>query len=102
MDVEIVDEERRSRYVTRVDGSEAELVYRRRGSRVVLVHTGVPDELEGRGLGGALVRFAVEDARRRGETVVVQCPFARTWLRRHPEVAEQVEIDGRGPSRDEL
>lgn len=98
MDVTIVDEERRSRYVATIEGTEAELVYRRDGDGLVLIHTGVPDELEGRGVGGALVRHAVDDAVARGLRVVVQCPFARTWLRRHPEVAERVEIDWSGGS----
>jgi hypothetical protein len=100
VDPQVVDNERKSRFETTVDGHVAELVYRRRGKRLVLVHTGVPDELEGRGIGSALVAAAVTDARARGLTLVVQCPFARTWLRRHPDVLEGVEVDWRATSDD--
>ena len=68
----------------------AELAYRRDGDRLVLVHTGVPAELEGRGLGGVLVAAAVDQAEEEGQTVVSECEFARGWLERHPEVAGRV------------
>lgn len=81
------------RFVLTIDGSEAELIYERLGGQLVLVHTEVPDELEGRGIGGVLVRAAIELAARENLVVVPRCPFARRWLRRHPEVAELVEIE---------
>lgn len=81
------------RFVLAIDGSEAELIYERLGEQLVLVHTEVPDELEGRGIGGVLVRAAIELAARENLVVVPRCPFARRWLRRHPEEAELVEIE---------
>jgi uncharacterized protein len=54
-----------SRFELRADGWLAELVYRIRGDRLVLVHTEVPFELEGRGIGGRLVTAAVDRAARR-------------------------------------
>ena len=89
----VVDNEAAHRFELSVDGRVAELVYRRKGDRLVLVHTGVPDELEGRGLGGVLVTAAIERAREQGLTVTPDCPFARGWLERHPEVASGVTID---------
>jgi predicted GNAT family acetyltransferase len=89
----VVDNEDASRFELAVDGHVAELAYRHRGDRLVLLHTGVPDELEGRGLGGVLVSAAVERALQQGLTVVPSCPFARGWLKRHPEVASKVPID---------
>ena len=77
----------------RAGGSVAELVYRRRGERMVLVHTEVPRALESHGVGGQLVRAAVAYAAGQGLTVVPACPFARAWLQRHPDVAAQVPID---------
>jgi predicted GNAT family acetyltransferase len=66
----------------------------------VLVHTAVPPELEGQGIGGTLVRAALERAASEGLTVVPLCPFARGWLQRHPEAASQVVVDwGAGPGR---
>ena len=82
-----------SRFEYRAGGSVAELVYRLRGERMVLLHTGVPHAMEGHGVGGRLVRAAVGYAASQGLTVVPACPFARAWLGRHPDVAAQVPID---------
>ena len=68
-------------------------MYRLRGKRMVLLHTGVPDAVEGHGIGGELVRAAVGYAASQGLTVVPACPFARAWLERNPDVAALVPID---------
>jgi predicted GNAT family acetyltransferase len=38
----------------------------------------------------------MDEAKRRGLTVVPLCPFARDWLVRHPDVAATVPVDGLG------
>ena len=75
------------------DGHVAELVYQLEGDRLLLIHTGVPRSLEGRGIGGKLVAAAIGEAGRRGLTVVPLCPFARGWLERHTAEADQVAVD---------
>ncbi|HEV2259206.1 MAG TPA: GNAT family N-acetyltransferase [Streptosporangiaceae bacterium] len=89
----VIDNTGASRFELREDGRLAELVYRIRGDRLVLVHTEVPVELEGRGIGGRLVTAAVDRAAGEGLTLVPLCPFARGWLERHPEAASKVVID---------
>src|SRR5471032_2892392 len=89
----VVNNEAASRFELEVDGHLAELVYHRSGKRFVLVHTGVPDALEGRGIGGLLVTAAIAEAAEHEWTVVPRCPFARGWLERHPDVANRVTID---------
>lgn len=89
----VTDNQAESRFELWVDGRLAELLYRRNGKRLVLIHTEVPVELEGHGLGGALVAAAVDRAAREGMTVVPLCPFARGWLQRHPETAAKAPID---------
>jgi predicted GNAT family acetyltransferase len=90
---DIVDDRERMRFETERDGHVAYLVYERHGNRLVLVHTEVPTELEGHGLGGALVTAAIDHAAEHDLEVDPQCPFARAWLRRHPDVAGRVVID---------
>lgn len=93
----VTDNRAGSRFELTADGHLAELRYRINGNRLVLIHTGVPAELEGCGIGGTLVAAAVARAVRDGLTVVPLCPFARGWLERHADVAGQVTTDwGKG------
>ena len=92
-DPEVLDQRERHRLLIVEDGHEAELVYRNRGDRLELVHTGVPKELGGRGLGGVLVRAGVAKAVATGATLIPTCPYALKWLRDHPDVAATVPID---------
>jgi predicted GNAT family acetyltransferase len=91
--IDVVDNTSRMQFEAAVDGHTALLVYRRHGDHLVLVHTEVPEALEGRGVGGALVSAAVDHAAAHGLVVEPQCPFARSWLQRHPDAAARVTID---------
>ncbi|HBH43352.1 MULTISPECIES: GNAT family N-acetyltransferase [Hyphomonas] len=74
------------RYVAVVNGHEAEMTYSRAGTeRIIIDHTGVPRELGGLGVGVALVKQAVEDARRDGIKIIPLCPFAKAQIQKHPE-----------------
>ncbi|MEJ7929767.1 GNAT family N-acetyltransferase [Ramlibacter sp. AN1015] len=76
----------KGRYVVRLGGHEAEMTYSRTGERMIIIdHTGVPDALRGRGVGLALVRRGVEDARAEGRVVIPLCPFAKAQIARHSE-----------------
>ncbi len=89
----VVDAEEARRYEARVDGILAGFLdYRRRApGRIILVHTEVDPAFEGRGVGSALARFALEDARARGRPVIPRCPFVLAFLKRHPEYADIVD-----------
>lgn len=89
----VSDNEAESRFELRAADRLAELVYRRHGHRLVLIHTEVPADMEGQGIGGRLVAAAVDRAALEGLTVVPLCPFARGWLQRHPDTAARVTID---------
>lgn len=84
------------RYELDIDGRTAFLGFRRAGDRLELTHTEVPKELEGGGIGGRLVKAAVDDAAADGSTIVPSCPFARRWLERHPDAVDGVKIDWPG------
>ena len=93
--VPVTDNQAASRFEVSDGGYLAELRYHLSGKRLALIHTEVPEELEGRGIGGRLVIAAVDRAAREGLTIVPYCPFARGWLKRHPDVAGRVIIDWR-------
>jgi predicted GNAT family acetyltransferase len=92
-DTTVTNNETEQRFEVTVDGHRAELTYRTDADRLVLVHTEVPDALEGRGIGGDLVTAAVDHAARHGLRLVPHCPFARGWLERHPDVAGRVPVE---------
>lgn len=88
----VLDNATRHRFELEDDGRLAELTYRADAERLVLLHTGVPDELGGRGIGGLLVKAAVDRAEADGLTIVPECAFARSWLEKHPDEAGRVPI----------
>ncbi|MGY1652999.1 GNAT family N-acetyltransferase [Geodermatophilus sp. SYSU D01119] len=67
--------------------------YQRRGETVVFTHTEIDPDAEGSGLGGKLVRAALDDVRSQGGRVVPQCSFVRGWIERHPEYGDLVARD---------
>jgi len=96
-DAPVVDDTAASRFVIREGGAEAELVYAIDGDRMLLVHTEVPKEWGGRGIGGRLVRAALARAEAGALTVVPWCPYARRWLQDHTDEAAAVTIDWETP-----
>ena len=90
---DVRDDTATNRFVVADDGVEAELLYRKRAGRLILIHTDVPDALGGRGIGGRLVRAAIAAAQAEHLTIVPWCPFARQWLTDHPDDAQAVQID---------
>jgi predicted GNAT family acetyltransferase len=85
----VTDNEERSRLELRIDGELAGWVdYRPAGDSIILAHTEVLSEHEGKGLGGVLVRGALESARSADKTVIVVCPFAVSYIDRNPELDE--------------
>jgi uncharacterized protein len=90
-EIEVVHNPAAGRYQAMVDGLTAELTYRLQGHRMVITHTVVPPAIEGRGIGSALVRAAVQDAIARDLTIVPLCSFVAGWLDRHPEVQVKAE-----------
>lgn len=87
--IEREESETKGRYVIRLDGSEAEMTYSRAGPKMIIIdHTGVPDALNGLGLGAMLVRRGVEDARKEGRKIIPLCPFAKAYIAKHPELQD--------------
>ena len=72
-------------------GQAAYVVYEAAGEGVLaLTHTEVPAEFEGKGVGGALVKGALEIVRGENLKIVPTCRFVSVYLRRHPEYQELV------------
>ena len=87
-EAEVIDNAAQHRFELHADGKVAFLNYNLHPNLIVLVHTEVPAELEGRGMGGKLARAALESARARGLKVKAPCPFVRSYIQRHPEYSD--------------
>ena len=60
------------------------------GDSGIISHTEIAEGHEGEGLGGVLVRAALERIRASGKTVIPTCPFTAAYIGRHPEFVELV------------
>lgn len=76
------------RFEAQVDGVHCVLDYTLAGSVMTLTHTGVPAAVGGRGIASALVRAALEFARRESWTVIPECSYVAVWMQRHPDFDE--------------
>ncbi|MEW2356125.1 GNAT family N-acetyltransferase [Spirillospora sp. NPDC029432] len=96
MSKEISDNAGASRYEIRVDGELAGFAeYRNRPGKIVFTHTEVFDAFEGKGVGGALARGALDDVRAKGGLAVVPlCPFIKGWIERHPDYQDLAVPEG--------
>jgi predicted GNAT family acetyltransferase len=79
-----------NRYEVDADGHTAYANYRLSPGIVTFVHTEIPAELSGHGIGSTLARGALEDVRRQGLKVVSKCPFIGAYIAKHPEFSDLV------------
>ncbi|MEU8762842.1 GNAT family N-acetyltransferase [Streptomyces sp. NPDC048659] len=91
MTVQVTDQPDAHRYVARLDGAEeiagiAE--YLRTPELIAFTHTEVDSAYEGKGVGSALARSSLDEARAAGLRVLAVCPFYAGWIARHPEYQE--------------
>ncbi|HEX8653711.1 MAG TPA: GNAT family N-acetyltransferase [Allosphingosinicella sp.] len=81
-------DEARRRFEIEEEGATAILTYVLRDGAIVFTHTIVPEQVEGRGIGGRLAKAGLGFARERGLKVVPRCSFVRGYVERHPEYAD--------------
>lgn len=91
-EVTVTHNQDHARYEARVDGEPAGFVeYQLTDQIIVMSHTEVHPAFEGRGVGSALARFALDDVQAEGKRrVLPTCPFIKGWIHKHPEYATLV------------
>ena len=95
----ITDNPAGRRYEARIGEELAGWVdYGRVRNRLVAIHTEVRPEFGGRGIGSALVRFVIADARAGGFTITPRCPLFAAHFERHP--ADRDVLAVRAPRGD--
>ncbi|MGB9183767.1 MAG: GNAT family N-acetyltransferase [Solirubrobacteraceae bacterium] len=90
-EVEIIHEPERDRFTITVGGSEAGFAqYREQPGEIAFLHTETDPAQQGRGLASQLIAHALQDAARRGLSVLPRCSFVRDYIAGHPEYVELV------------
>lgn len=86
-DVTVTNNPDEKRYEARVDSELAGFAeYQLTDQLIVFTHTEVDPAFEGKGVGGALARFALDDVREQGSRKVMPlCPFIKAWIGKHPD-----------------
>ncbi|MER7083259.1 hypothetical protein SAMN02982929_01531 [Saccharopolyspora kobensis] len=93
---EVVDNPDAERFEIHADGELAGFAeYKLRPSSIAFVHTEIDAAFGGRGMGGQLVRAALDSARERGLAVLPYCPFVRRWISTHADYLDLVPADKR-------
>jgi uncharacterized protein len=88
---EIVNNRTKHRYELAVDGHIAATYYELAGPMITFVHTEVPLELGGKGIGSKLIKGALDQVRSEGLKVIAQCPFVKAYIDKHPDYADLLQ-----------
>ena len=81
------------RFELPIDGSDGDIAaayYRAENDRVILIHTEVPHQFTGQGIGSQLARGVFDAIRARGGKIVLRCSFMGGYYARHPEYSDIV------------
>ena len=82
---DIINNRAHQRFELEVDGHVAKSFYTLVDGVITFIHTEVPPELGGRGVGSTLVQGALDQVRAERLKVIAQCPFVKAWIGKHPE-----------------
>lgn len=91
--VQVQRNEAEEQFEAMVGGEKAVLTYAEQNGKFYVLHTEVPEAMEGHGVGSALVRAAMDYAREKGVKAVPFCPFAKAWLHRHQDYNDMVATE---------
>ena len=78
------------RFEAAVGKKIAKIDYAQSNGRLNLLHTEVPKEYQGQGIGSDLAKAVLEYARGENLEVIPTYPFIATYIQRHPEYLEIV------------
>ena len=85
---DIVNNKAQRRYELEVGGHLAATYYELADGVITFVHTEVPPELGGKGIGSKLIKGALDQVRADGLKVIAQCPFVKAYIDKHPDYAD--------------
>ena len=82
---DVVNNKPEGRYELAVEGRIAATYYKLDGNIITFIHTEVPPELGGKGIGSKLIRGALDQVRADGLGVIAQCPFVKAFIEKNAD-----------------
>lgn len=89
--LQIINNEEQQQFEYRAEDNLATLTYKFYKKDIAFMHTNVPESLAGKGIASALAASAFEYAKKINRKVMVYCPFVAAYLRKHPELKDQLD-----------
>jgi predicted GNAT family acetyltransferase len=89
---DIVNNRPHHHYELTVEGHLAAAYYSLADGVITFLHTEVPPELGGKGIGSKLIKGALAQVRADGLKVIAQCPFVKAYIEKHPEYADLLKV----------
>jgi len=81
---DIIDNKAQHRFELEVDGHLAATYYKIDDGVITFLHTEVPPELGGKGIGSRLIKSALDQVRAKGLKVIAECQFVKAFIGKHP------------------
>jgi uncharacterized protein len=85
---DVVNNSAHHRFELTVEGHLAATYYKIDGEVITFIHTEVPPELGGKGVGSRLVKGALDQVRQLGLKVIAQCPFVKSYIDKNAQYAD--------------
>ena len=82
----VINNQQQQQFQLLIDNHLAWLEYRIKDGVIYLMHTDVPEQLGGRGIGSALAAAGFAYAKANNLKVKVYCPFVLSYLKRHTDL----------------
>jgi predicted GNAT family acetyltransferase len=82
---EVLNNPSKNRYELAVDGHIAATYYKIADGVITFIHTEVPPELGGKGVGSKLIKGALDQVRADGLKVIPECPFVKAFIEKHAD-----------------
>jgi predicted GNAT family acetyltransferase len=83
---ELIDNTDQNQYEFHIGKYIPKIEYIKKGNNeILLTHTEIPINLEGQGIGSALVKAVLSDIEEQGLDLVPLCPFVVGYISKHPE-----------------